>query len=111
MPPPRTVKAVKRSITKVENIKLNGGESTSLLLTPYSQSPMDDADKVTILNGTYPGSTPQEPLALVAKMSGSERSAMESDERGELASVAEFDAEIQYRMFIQHSLTLLLLTS
>ena len=27
---------------------------------------MGDADKVIILNGTNPGSTPQEPLALVA---------------------------------------------
>ena len=39
---------------------------------------MDDAEKVTILNGTGPGSTPQEPLALVAKMSDSERNDLES---------------------------------
>ena len=66
VPPPRTVKAVKRSITKVESIR--GVESISLFLTPYSQSPMDDADKVNVLNGTGLGLTPQEPLALVAKM-------------------------------------------
>ena len=73
VPPPRTVKAVK-GIAKVENIK--DRESTSLFLTPYSQSPMDDTEKVAILNGTGPGSTPQDPLALVTKMSDSERSLM-----------------------------------
>ena len=106
-PGPRTVKAVKRSIAKVENIK--DRESTSLFLTPYSQSPMDDADKITILNGTGLGSTPQEPLALVVnlKMSDSERSALEESEgRGGLASSAEHDTtlpEIRYCTSIQHS--------
>ena len=66
VPPPHTVKDVRGSIKKVENII--DCEST-LYLSPYSQSPMDDAEKVTILNGSHPGSTPQEPLALVAKMS------------------------------------------
>ena len=112
VPPPRIVKTVKRSIKKVENIK--GDESTSLFHTPYSESPMDDADKVIILNGAGPGSTPQEPLAFVTKMSDSERSALESDGRGGLASAAEPDTtspEIQYRMSIQHSLTFLSVTS
>ena len=49
---------------------------------------MDDTEKITILNGTGPGTT-QEPLALVAKMSESERSAMESDGRVGLANSAE----------------------
>ena len=52
---------------------------------------MGDADKVTILNGTGPGSSPEEPLALVAKMSNSERRALESEKRGGLASAAEPD--------------------
>ena len=77
---------------------------------------MDDADKVIILNGTStgPGSTPQEPLALVAKMSNSERGALESDGRGELASAAEPDStspKIQYRTSVQHSFTILFITS
>jgi hypothetical protein len=114
VPPPRTVKAVKGSIAKVENIK--NRESTSLFLTPYSQSPMDDAEKVTILNRTGPGSTPQEPLVLVAKMSDSERSDLESEGRGRLASAAEpardtTALEIRYRTSIQHSPTPLFLTS
>ena len=64
---------------------------------------MDDAEKVTILNGTGAGSTPQEPLALVAKMSDSDRLALESEGRGGLANSAEPDTappEIQYCKFI-----------
>ena len=114
VPPPHTAKAVKRTIAKVENIK--DRTSTSLFLTPYSQSPMGDADKVTILNRTGPGSTPQEPLALVAKMSDSERSALESGGRSGLASAqaAEPDSapqEIRYRMSTQHSPTIFFITS
>ena len=99
VPPPRTAKTVKHSIAKVENII--DRKSTTLFLTPYSQSPMDDAEKV---DGTGPGSTPQEPLALVAKMSDSERSALESDGRGGLVSSAEAAPEIQYCTSIQRSL-------
>ena len=104
MPPPCTAKTVKRCITEVENIK--GRESTSLFLIPYSQSPMDDANKVIILNITGPGSTPQEPLSFVAKMSDSERSALESEKRGGLKSATEPDTTspgIQYPVSILHS--------
>ena len=106
VPPPHTVTAVKRSIAKVENIK--NRTNTSLFLTPYSQSPMGDAENVAIFNCTGPGSKPQEPLALVAKMSDSDRSALESERRSELASAAEPEEtvtppEIRYRTFTQHS--------
>ena len=112
VPPPHTAKTFKRSISKMENIK--NSTSTSLFLTPYSQSPMGDADKVTILYRTGPGSTPQEPLALVAKMSDSERSALESGRRGGLASAAELDTtppEIRYCTSIQCSSSFLFITS
>ena len=109
VPPPHTVKAVKRCIAKMENIK--DRTSTTLFLTPYSQSPMVDDDKVTILSRTGPGSTPQEPLALVAKLSDSERSDLESEGRGGLANAAEPDAGIQYRKSIQHSPTFLFVKS
>ena len=89
VPPPRTAKTVKRSIAKIENLK--DRESTSLFLSPYSQAPMDDAKKITIVNGTGPGSTAQEPLALVTTMSDAERSELESGRRGGLANVAEPD--------------------
>jgi hypothetical protein len=108
VPPPHTAKTVKRSIAKVECIK--DRTSTILFLTPYSQLPTDDADKVAILNRTGPGSTPHEPLALVAKMSDSERSALESERRGGLSSAAEPDtmtSEIRYRTSIQHCSTFL----
>jgi hypothetical protein len=65
VPPPHTVVSVKRSLAKVEEI--SDDTSTSLFLTLYSQSPMDDTSKVTILDRTGAGFMPEEPLALVAK--------------------------------------------
>jgi len=64
---------------------------------------MDDAEKVSILNGIGPGSTPQEPLALVAKMSDSERRALDSEGRSGFASGAVYDTtspEIQYLYYL-----------
>ena len=71
---------------------------------------MGDTEKVVVPNRTGPGSTPQEPVALVAKMSDSERSALESDGRGGLASASKLTTppEIRCGMFIQHSLSLFL---
>ena len=65
---------------------------------------MDDTDKLT--NGAGPGSTPKEPLALVAKMSESERSELESGRRVGLANATEPDTTspgIRYGMSIQQS--------
>ena len=107
VPPPRTAKTVKRCIAKLENIKDRG--NTSLFLTSYSKSPLDEAEKVTILNGTGPGTTPQEPLALVAKLSDSERSDLESGRKGGQANAAEPDTTppgIRYGTSIQQSLFL-----
>jgi hypothetical protein len=75
---------------------------------------MSDIDKFTILNGTGPGSTPEECLALVAKLSDSERSTLESDGRGGVASATEPDTthpDVRYGAFIQHSPTFLLVPS
>ena len=77
---------------------------------------MDDEDKAIVLNrtGTGPGSTPQEPLALVAKMSDSERRALEFESKSGLTSAAEDDTtspEFKYRTFIQHALIFLSITS
>ena len=93
----------------MENIKLEDRGSTSLFLTSYSESPMDDTEKVNILNGTGPGSTPQEPLALLAKLSDSETSALESGRIGGHASAAEPGTTppgIRYGTFIKQSLFL-----
>jgi hypothetical protein len=94
VPPPRNAKAVKRSIAKVE--KIRDFESSSLFLSPFSQSPMDNADIVTIHDFTDPGTTPEEPLALVVKLSDSEPSA---GERGGLASAAEDTADVRFGRF------------
>ena len=112
MPPPHTLKAVKGSIAKVEDIKDCIG--TNLFLTPYSQLPMGDVGKVSLLNRAGLGSTPQEPLALVAKMSDSERTALESGRRGVLTSAAEPNTtpqEFRYRTSIQRFPTFLFITS
>ena len=100
VPPPHTAQAVKRSIAKAENIE--DRTSTSLFLTPYSQSPMRDTGKVAILNRTAMGSTPQEPLALIANMSESERNALESRGRGEQSAEPDGTTtrEIRYRTSI-----------
>ena len=110
VPPPNrdTVQAVKRTIAKVENIK--DRTSPSLLLSPYSRSPLKDADKVSILTRAGPGSTPQEPLAFVAKISDSRaKGSLSSKSGGRLESAGEPDttpAEI-YRTSIQYPLTFL----
>jgi hypothetical protein len=92
VPPPHTVNALKRCLAKYENI--SDRTSSSLYLTPYSKSLMDDAGKVTILSRTGPGSFPQEPLALVAKLTDSERSALKSGERRGLPSTSEPDTTV-----------------
>ena len=106
--PPHIVRNVKRNIANVEDIK-DRTITTTLFLTPHSQSPMGDADEISIVNRTGPGSMPQEPLALVAKMSVSELNALESEGKDELASAAdsEPDPRIRYRTSIQHSSTFL----
>jgi hypothetical protein len=74
---------------------------------------MDDSGKVTILNPTGPGSMPQEPLALVAKLSDSERNALESGENSGLASPSESGTaspDHRYRTPI-YSITVLFITS
>ena len=103
VPPPRTARTVKRCIANMENIE--NRERTSLFLTLNSQSPMDDTDKVSILNGTGrtgPGSTPQEPIALVLKMSDSERRALESARGGGLAEPDTTSPGIRFRTSVQH---------
>ena len=98
---PHSAKTIKHNIAKVECIK--DPTNSMLFLTPYSQSPTGETEKIAILNRTGPGCTQHEPLALVAKMADSKRSALESKRRGELASAAEADSmapEIRYRTSI-----------
>ena len=106
VPPPHTAESIKLRIAKAEDINLNDPTTLSLFLTIYNQSPLDDAEKVNILDRTGAGSTPQAPLALVAKILNSERSALESGRRGRLMN-AEPLPDFQYRSSIQYSSTFL----
>ena len=103
VPPPHTVNSVKLRIAKMEDISLNDPTSISLFLSPIMQSPMADANKINILNRNDFGSTPQAPLALVAKMSDSERSALESERGVGLADPNTPSPGIRYRTSVQHS--------
>ena len=99
VPPPRNAKAVKRSIAKVEKIK-DRESTTTIFHTPYSKSPMDDDDKFSSHNGTGPGCSADAPVALVANMSDSEKTTLESDGREGLASSAKLHPDIRHRTSI-----------
>jgi hypothetical protein len=73
--PPHTAISLKRCLLAVENI--DASISTSLFVTTSTQEPLDDKAKVWIVNFPGPGCTPNEPMALVAKVSGADRSALE----------------------------------
>jgi hypothetical protein len=75
--PPHTVINLKRCLLAVENI--DGSVPTNLFITASSQEPMDDTSRVSILTFPGPGCTPNEPMALVAKVSGMDRSALERE--------------------------------
>ena len=85
---------------------MNDPSSISLFLTLSNQSPMNDAEKVNIRDRTTqdgPGYTTQKPLALVAKMSNSDRSALESGRGVGLAQANTSLPGIRYRTSVRHS--------
>jgi hypothetical protein len=61
--PPHTVASIKRYLSKVE--KLGDRCTTRLYTSASSATPAEDGEHVAILTGTGPGSTPEQPLALV----------------------------------------------
>jgi hypothetical protein len=73
--PPHTAINLKRCLLAVENV--DASISTSLFITASTQEPLDDEVKVSIVNFPGPGCTPNEPMALVAKVSGADRSALD----------------------------------
>jgi hypothetical protein len=75
--PPLTVISLKRCLSGVENI---GGETaiTSLFVSASSQTPMDDGDRMSILEDRGPGYTPNDPIALVAKFSDTRQRQLKS---------------------------------
>ena len=72
--PPHTVSSLKRCLSKVENIV--NYRNSSLFLSISSHTLMDDGHRLSLLNRSGPGSIPQEPMALVVKLSESERNAL-----------------------------------
>ena len=81
----------------MEDINLNDPTNIRLFLTPNMGSSMDDADKINILNHTGPGCTPQAPLAIVAKMSDTERNTLLSERGDGHAEPNTTSPEIRYR--------------
>jgi hypothetical protein len=73
--PPHTAINLKRCLLAVE--KIDASISTSLFITASTQEPLNDTTKVLIVTFPGPGCTPNEPMALVAKVSGADRSALE----------------------------------
>jgi hypothetical protein len=73
--PPHTAISLKRCLLAVENI--DASISTSLFVTASTKEPLADNAKVSIVQFPGPGCTPNEPMALVAKVSGADRSAIE----------------------------------
>jgi len=73
--PPHTAISLKRCLLAVENI--DASISTSLFVTASTKEPLADNAKVLIIQFPGPGCTPNEPMALVANVSGADRSAIE----------------------------------
>lgn len=67
--PPHTAISLKHCLFSVENI--NNETTASLFIAASSQTPIDDASRLSILAYPGPGCTPSEPMAFVAKLSDS----------------------------------------
>jgi hypothetical protein len=62
--PPHTARSLRRCLSSIEHIDRN--IPTRLFIATSSQTPMNDAGRVSILANPGPGCTPNEPMALVA---------------------------------------------
>ena len=96
IPPPHTVASLKRCLAKFEHI--DNHLCTNIFLTSFDQSPLDDASEVTIVECTGLGYMPQEPLALLAKLSDSEKGSFRSSESKVVGPVVT--ATTRYRTYI-----------
>jgi hypothetical protein len=73
--PPHIAISLKHCLLSVENIDVN--TPSNLFISASSHTPMDDAGRVSILAYPGPGCTPNEPMALVVKLSDSGRSPLD----------------------------------
>jgi hypothetical protein len=74
---------------------------------------MDDTSKITILKRAGPGFVPQEPLALVAQLSDSERSPLDSgswDEQVDISENSTTSSNTRYRAPMNLSCYFIILT-
>jgi len=62
--PPRTVSSLKSRLLKAEDFL---GDDVQLFEDMGSDSPRDDTDVLTLLGDDYPGSTEDQPMAIVCK--------------------------------------------
>jgi len=69
--PPHIAISLKHCLLSVESIEDKA--TSSLFIAASSQTPMDDAGRVSILAYPGPGCSPNDPLALVVKLSDSDR--------------------------------------
>lgn len=69
--PPHIAISLKHCLLNVESI--DNKTASSLFIAASSQTPMDDAGRVSILAYPGPGCSPNDPLALVVKLSDSDR--------------------------------------
>jgi hypothetical protein len=69
--PPHTAFSLKHCLSNIENI--DKSIRTRLFISTSSQSPMDDAGRVSIAMYPGPGCTPSDPMALVAGFSCADR--------------------------------------
>jgi len=73
--PPHTAMSLKRCLSRIENI--NPNVQISLFIATSSQTPIDDAGCLSILAYPGPGCTPNEPMALVATLTDTDRSRLD----------------------------------
>jgi len=67
---PRTVMSLKRCLSAVESISDHSG--TSLFVSAKSETPMDVTSRLSLTSSSDPGSTPDDPIILFAKVIGGE---------------------------------------
>jgi hypothetical protein len=67
VPPPRTFKSLKRSICKAEQIE--DPDAFEMYGTADEDEAFDEAQKIQLNSGQYPGANPDEPIVLVNKES------------------------------------------
>jgi hypothetical protein len=91
--PPHTVYNVKECLLGVED--MDESITTSLFVSPSSQTPMNDSGRVAILECPGPGYSPNEPMALVGKLSAIGDTAPQAEDLP-LSQESTMSVEVRY---------------